>query len=71
MPEKITPESNAHLQSLKVSYSDAQQIQSETHEQADSDKWHKVRECRLTASKFGQICSKFEKPRAKPEHLAK
>ena len=71
MPEKITPESNAHLQSLKVSYSDAQQIQSEAHEQADSDKWHKVRECRLTASKFGQICFKFEKPRAKPEHLAK
>ena len=56
---------------LELTYDMARKLEVSTQKQAECPHWHDLRYPRLTASTFGNICSKMEKSRAKPELVAK
>ena len=41
---------------VSVNQLEAERIQVETKEQSKSSAWYKERQCRITASYFGQVC---------------
>ena len=56
---------------LQLTYDKAKEIEASTQKKAECPQWHELRYSRLTASTFGNICSKMESRRSKPELVAK
>lgn len=58
IPENISNDQKQLLQSLQINVIEANKLESQTRQQASSDKWMKERKYRLTASNFGRIKSR-------------
>ena len=71
LPNNLTPKQLGYVKLLVVTYEEARKLEVETQQQAECPKWYELRFPRLTASSFGNICSKMAKPRAKPELVAR
>ena len=69
--DQLSPKLTGHFRLLNLTYDKAKELEVLTQKQAEYSQWHELRYPRLTASTFGKICSKMEKPRAKPELVAR
>jgi len=68
-PTQLRDSEIGYLRSVSKTYDQMREIEKNTREQNSSELWHKERKLRLTASNFGLIVEKTEKPRAKPKAL--
>lgn len=51
-----------HLNNLKLSLQEAQELETVTINQSESNLWIKYRKFRLTASNFGRVCDRRSSP---------
>lgn len=70
-PQEISAQHKVYIDSLSVTYDQANKLQNETKQQADCPKWFLLKYSRLTASNFGKICKKMSSKKAKPELVAR
>ena len=59
LPNNLTPKQLGYVKLLVVTYEEARKLEVETQQQAECPKWYELRFPRLTASSFGNICSKW------------
>ena len=69
--DPLSPMLIGYFRLLELTYDMARKLEVSTQKQAECPQWHELRYPRLTASTFGNICSKMERSRAKPELVAK
>lgn len=69
--QEISAQHKLYIDSLSVTYDQANKLQNETKQQADCPKWFQLKYSRLTASNFGKICKKMSCKKNKPELVAR
>ena len=58
--DQLSPMLIRYFKLLQLTYDKAKEIEASTQKQAECPQWHELRYSRLTASTFGNICSKME-----------